>query len=539
MPPRHLFAPLALLGFAAAGAAPAAPAPDVLAALPGRVEAALVVPDLRALDSAYERRLEPLRGLHGGKELVEAAFSTAPDAAFSLGDEWDRLLALAGPQGEPVPAALVVLSRGEALGVQALLKVVPGFSERLVASAAGDRPPPYQVRTVEGGLELTVGDLVLHGRIDDAGWLRVAPDLEMLTTPTPDTHGLDPALAERVRGADGALFIQGGGPLLQMAASALFEDSPQAAQAVTGLRSLCLTWRSDGDRSYEAQLAVDLPLLAVLGPGLRKPSLANVLAQRWGDQATGFFSISVPEQARAMVVPLLDGALADGPLALSGGLRTALSRLEGRVGVVSFGSPDDWALGVEMLDPEAAAAAVTAVHDWLSTLAAREAPAAADAMVLEGSPEGKQVLHVRPDEVLQGARVAAVGSTLVVVRQRQRLAALTAAALRPDAGLLAGPLTPPVRATLERPSIALAYWVLGTDPGMFDWLTWLSKGAEVGLAAALPPGSEELAMARTVAYRLAPTMALAGYSALLTYDAAFAVDIEGSVLTLDLTGSDL
>ena len=477
--------------------------------------------------------------LRGGKELIEAAWSSAPDASFSLGDEWDRLLALAAPAGEAVPAALAAFSHGDDLGVQLLLKVAPGFTERLAAAAAGPKPPPYRVKLHEAELELSFGEEVILARVDDAGWLRIAPDREQLVGAAPGGPTLDLALAGRIAENDGALFVVGGGKLMALVASTLFDDSPEVAQIVAGLRSLSMTWRSDGDRSYVAQVAIDLPMFALFGPTVRKPGLQNALARRWDDQATGLISASIPEGARKAMLPLLDNLLAGSPFALPEGLKATLSKLEGRIGSVTFGSPDDWAVGIEMLDAAAAEAAVPAVHGWLQGLAAQHAPSAADVLALEQATGSQPELHIRPDEVLQGPRVAAVGSTLVVVRQRQRLETLTAAVRKGGSSVVAGPLTPPVKALLEEPALLLGYWVFGTDPGLFDWMAWLAKGGEVALKLLLADGPEELAMAQGVVHRLAPSMALAGYLSLLTYDAAFALDVEGSVLTLDLAGSDL
>jgi len=537
---------LALLAPPAVAADAAAGGGDVLDALPGgpdvRVEAAVVVPDLRALEAAYERRLAPLRKLKGGAELVAAVDSRDPKAAFDPWAEWERLLALAGPQGSPVPAAVVVFSRGQDFGIQGLLKVAPGFSDRLAATVSGAKPPPWRARTVADGFEFAGGGVTVFGRVDPAGWLRLAPEKEMLLEPAPGGPGLDAALATRVREAEAALFLQGGGALARMLAAELTGDSPEVAQIITGVRSLSLTWKTDGDRSYATRLAVDLPMLSVFGPTVRKPDLANVLASRWDTQATGFLSLSLPEGAKQAVLPLLGSLLAGTPYAPPKALMAALGQLEGRIGVVGFGAPDDWAVGVQFVEAAAASSAVAAVHEWAGKLLAEHAPSAADAVALEEGPGGAKVLHIRPDPVLQGVRVAAVGPTLVIVRQRQRLAQMSAPP-PPEGGarptVVAGPLTPLVHQTLERPALLLAYWVFGTDIGLFDWLVWGVKGLEVVVAEAFPTDSEEAGLVRAFTHRLAPRMAMAGYTTLLSYDLAVALDVQGSLLTLDFVGSDL
>jgi hypothetical protein len=142
-----------------------------------------------------------------------------------------------------------------------------------------------------------------------------------------------------------------------------------------------------------------------------------------------------------------------------------------------------------------------------------------------------------PDPSLDGLHVAAVGGNVFAVAQESRLAALSSpppAGQKPPA--VAGPLTPTVRATVERPALVSAYLVSSGDGSIGALLAWGAKLAEAKLAEsmrALPPW-----LAAT-SRRLPLLMAVSGVESLLLYDVALSLDVSGSVLVFEVASSEL
>ena len=104
-------------------------------------------------------------------------------------------------------------------------------------------------------------------------------------------------------------------------------------------------------------------------------------------------------------------------------------------------------------------------------------------------------------------------------------------------GLIDGPLSPGVRATLAEPAMVLAYTVLSGDGRLFDLLAWVLKAAEVGVQS-LPSGVvagidwDEGALSRAGA-----TTVATGFLTMMFYDVALAADVSDGLLSLRITTS--
>ena len=536
---------LASVAAEAAGTAPAAPAHASLDALPSsldgasRIEAALLFRDLRSYRATWTRSQATLRETRAGREWLDATAASGGLDAFA---ELSRLVDLAAPGGGPVPAAITIYSLSGNLAFQAQILGEPGLRDRLLAPAPADAASPAWTAGMRGdALEIRAGGTTLAARIDDRGWLRIAPEAVMLHGGAP-VRPFGQTMARWALDSDILLFVQGGG-MLAAAAAANMEPG-MGAEVIGNLSSAAVTWKSDGDKTMAVRLLLDSPMLGQLGSAFRKPDLANSLTRIWGREALGFVSLTLPTQMLAPFVPLLQKGLAESAAPMPDAVASGLTRLEGRVGAAWFGSPSDWAIGLQMSDPKTAAAMVPAMQQWVRALASKELPGLADAFVqdkVEGVPDPTFLL--RPDPAVEGPRVTNLGSTLAVVRDKSRLVKLhQAAAGAEPSDITTGPLTPLMQETLRRPALLLGYAVLGYDGSWAEIHAWVAKAAEAWLASA-PPGEGPLAelpdWAAGMTKRL-PAGFIAGLHAnLLSYDIAVALDLDDGVVVGQILGSEL
>jgi hypothetical protein len=237
----------------------------------------------------------------------------------------------------------------------------------------------------------------------------------------------------------------------------------------------------------------------------------------------------------------LDRQLSGTPQALPQPLIQALARFTGRVELVSFASPNDWAVSLSFADAASASAVVPALEPYLSGMLAAVRPAMSE-LAHQDAPE---VLLIRPDPALEGPRVFALGDQVVIARQRARADALrTLMAKKPPELHVDGPLTELVRSTAERTGLLNFYSVLGDDGGWSDYLAWMFAGAQGALdkVVAESPQLAEVYSSpfiKPFLHRLALTAALGGVASLLTYDVAAYADVQGSVLVIELSSSEI
>jgi hypothetical protein len=543
-PALPLLALTGLLLAAIPAGADAGPGPSIYGVLPEdaavglRLEAALVTPDLRLLLRA---------GDHFRSNLVQTRLGAAfydPAAqkqafGFDFLAELRRIVDLAQPAGGAVPAAVAGYSSAQGPGVQLLLSVAPGFLDRLASARNGSDPPPYPIQVTDGLLQLPVGENQLVGRVGQDGWLRLAPEEGMLLTGS----GVEPftgSMRTWTSDCDVILFVRGGGVLADSIAGSA--GDPMVGELLRSMRSIALGWRFDGESTQVTRLLLDAPQLEPLRATLRQPQLVNSLAQVWDDQTTAFLSLSLPPPIIAMVAPLVEQGLAGSELPSPEPLLTALAKLDGQVGAVFFDAPGDWAVGLGFKDAQTAQSVAPALQPWLVAAMAKLETDVSKSYVLETLPPGgEQVMHLRSDVGIEGMRLAPVGNDVVLVRQKSRLQGLLARQrlpVGPDRPPVAGPLTTTMRQALETPAMILGYTQLGVDGSITEWLAWMASGAAQAWRTAKPPlpGAEAIGK---LLERMPTLLTLAGVTLSLTYDAALWVDVDNSVLVIQLLTSEI
>src|SRR5687768_96483 len=138
----------------------------VLAAMPDdpdngvRLEAAVAVDDLRRYSKWADKGRHTLMLSRLGAE-----FLTEKSQVEAFGFDWfgelGKILEVASPGGEPVPAAIAAFTSTSGFGAQVLLRVSDGFMPRLAAALGSRRPPAWSGKVEEGTLIVPLGRLQL------------------------------------------------------------------------------------------------------------------------------------------------------------------------------------------------------------------------------------------------------------------------------------------------------------------------------------------------------------------------------------------
>jgi len=517
---------------------------EILGALPDdpqvgtQLEAALVYRDMRLYQRAVERQRATLKqtttgAAFYGEGAQVKAFGFDPFA------EMVRLLDLASPQGGAVPAGVVAFTGPTGPGVQFLMKVEPGFLERLGKAFASATPPPWPGQVNQETLEIKLDGVTFAGRVGDDGWFRMAPDEMMLT----EGQGKNPfagTMRKWTDDLDGMIFVQGGGMATSMLAAE--SGSPFLSQLILSMRASAFGWKFDGDRTWLSRVLIDIPQLEEMRALARQPEVNNTLARVWDDDTAGFLSLSLPPAVTGALVPLAERQLANSGVAVPEPLMNGLAKLDGRIGFVTFDSPGDWAAGIGFHDAATAKAMVPALQQWLNLLGKELDTDFSENYALESFPGAGNVIHMRPDVGLEGWRVAAIDNT-VLITGKSRLAALAANAERrstkkPDVAKVAGPVTLPIRGALDTPAMILGYLILTSEGGLFEYLAWSTSS----LKQIWEKFSDKLPKVEFVPRFLdrVPTyLALEGITWSMMYDMALWADLQNSVLVFQLFNSEI
>ncbi len=533
---------------------------EVLQALPQdtdgtlNIEAVLLLKDLHRLDRFYGAMKERL----GRFEIAKAYFASEQQKkllGFDIYGEISRLARLTTPSGAPSSSALVVYSNKGQFGVQLILRAEDGFAERVEQELAGEDAPPWKMSFEGEKLTVPVMEGVqLVGQIDEGGWLRLAPEESMLIGSQGGTSELYSAkLAPYVERSELVMLLRPGMGTEMLGG---FMSDPITQGLASTIKGAMMGIELE-DKSSVLTVAVESEALAQYGPMARKPGLANWFVPMLDSQATSVFSLSLPPAALAVA-----GELAkQSPLAeIPGGQKLAslVSEIDGRIGYIGFDTPGDWALAMRFNSPESAAAFAPALQKVIDEGVKTLGVTAQDFALLEEFPGAGQALHFRPDELLDGWRITAIGPNVVTVPRSARLARL--AALQnggksdgkknkkkkdvPSA-MIAGPLTPVVERTLNTPSIALAYTLVGGDGAIFDYFIVPSKLVTVAVDAAKdilgsdPELSSMVDLGTLGLDRLPLSVAIGMVGWLTTYDFAAAIDVRDTVLVLELVSSQI
>lgn len=561
MPPR--------LGFAAildhASALPAVPTEQ------GTVHAALLVRDVRVLKQWHERRRATLRTLEIGRTLDDAR---AHGLIAGLWTELDRVLTLASgssphpslhPTLAPVPAAIAWFTVGEASGFQVLIKTQPELRARLQHMMAHDPSTRWRGEVVGDGFAFDVHGHHWVGRIDANGWLRLAPDAAWLWEGGDGMAiPLSASLQNGAADGDVALVVREG--------AAIGKLWPRLTTALPGLTSLfertgpmVSVWKTDGDKSSVVRVLLGVPELKELTRLMRPTALAEPFVRTWGIDAMTHGQINVHPALMRRLMQLVEAKAEVLGVPWADELTAAAETLDGRVGLLSFDAPSDWALVFGLRRGENAQQLVKALNGWLQQIASTLHVATPDQLSFTDkiAPQwpGSAQVHIRPQALLQGIRVVAAGSHVLVVSQKSRVPLMLHAMAHPRGSDRW--LTPMVAETVDAPAVCTMYTVLGGDTTLGDWLTYAASGVRALTQAMVQQQTAEAqsgtqngkpADTQTVTSQdkagqpgfmadlldsLPLLVAVANVRSLLAYDAAFSVDMREDGVVLQIAGSDL
>ncbi|MEM6532728.1 MAG: hypothetical protein AAF654_08885 [Myxococcota bacterium] len=531
--------------------AAAQPAFDVMRGLPSgpnvNIEAVVLIKDVHRFNAISDKVRERLERFPPVKEYLSPAVQKQV-VGFDIYTEAKRLAQLMAPSGKNASAALVMFTNEGNIGGQFIMKAEAGFMDRLNKELSGPNPPPWKASVDGDTVTLPIYEQIsVTGKLDGE-WLRLGPDESMLIGqdgPVPELYSQ--TLAPYLERNDLAILLRPGLGL-QMLSGEI--DDPMAASALQGLKGILLgveynDWKTNGVR-----LVIEADALKQFAPMARRSDLENWFVPMVDSHTTSLFAISLP--------PALIGAGAElargtpvGELEGGNDLVSLLSQFDGRLGYVGFDTPGDWALAMRFNTPEAAAAFAPALQKVLDGVVKMVGLSGQDFALLEEFPGAGKVLHFKPDEFLDGIRIAAIGANVVTVPRKgrlERLAALNSGGKKNKkvASLLGGPLTDGVKGVLEQPALALGYLLMSGDGALAEMFIVPSKAISIGVDAALSAfgetsGPEAMVLDLYTAglKRLPLTFAVGMIGWLTAYDFALAVDVRDEILVFEIFGSQL
>lgn len=532
---------------------PAGPS-EILRALPQsadgtvNIEGLVLIRDLHRLDEFYQSSIKRFDRF----DITREYFSSAHQKrllGFDLYGEIARLASVATPSGAPASMALAAFSNNGQFGVQLLMRAEDGFMDRLKAEQSAESPLPWPA-TIDGqSLTIPVMDsLTLYGEVA-GGWLRIAPDKSMLigSEGTPATL-YSKALAPYFERHDVAFLLRPG-----VGSSMLgdMSNEPVLEQVAQSFQGLLFGVELSDDHSVGFRMVVESAMLKPYASAARRAELQNWFVSLVDTQATSVFAMSIPPAALDLAAQLAQALPAE-EIPGAQDLVALLQQIDGRIGFLGFDTPGDWALAMRFKSEDAAKSLAPKLHALLTQALSGVGVPDQDFALLESFPGLKdQVLHFRPDVLIDGVRIVPIGANVVTVPKRGRLERLVAASSsgtgkkkKSVASLVEGPLTPLVRETLETPAMALAYSMMRGDGAIFDYLLLPSKMLSVAftaLMASVPEiGMEEFGMLSMSGLdRLPLSVGMAMISWLTTYDLALAVDVRDELLVFELVSSQI
>ncbi|MEL6760428.1 MAG: hypothetical protein AAFP04_08485 [Myxococcota bacterium] len=527
---------------------------EILRALPQSADGALnieglvLIRDLHRIDEFYQNSIKRFDRFDVTREYFSSAHQKSL-LGFDLYGEIARLAKVATPSGAPAPMAIAAFSNKGQFGVQLLMRVEDGFMDRLKAEQSAKSPLPWPAAIDGQSLTIPVMDsLTLFGQVT-GGWLRIAPDKSMLigSEGTPATL-YSKALAPYFERHDVAFLLRPG-----VGSSMLGDMSsePMLEQVAQSFQGLLFGVELSDDLSVGFRVVVESGMLKPYASAARRAELQNWFVSLVDTQATSVFAISIPPAALDLAAQLAQALpVEDVPGAQD--LVALLQQIDGRIGFLGFDTPGDWALAMRFKSEDAAKSLAPKLHGLLTQSLRGVGVSEQDFALLESFPGLKeQVLHLRPDVLIDGVRIVPLGANVVTVPKRGRLERLIAASnpngekgKKSVASLVEGPLTPLVKETLETPAMALAYSMMRGDGAIFDYLLLPSKMLSVAFTALMSSmpemGVSDLAMLNMSGLeRLPLSVGMAMISWLTTYDLALAVDVRDELLVFELVSSQI
>ena len=512
------------------------------------MDGGLVVKDMRVLLKMIQSQRAMFEKTDMGKAYFKAR--TEYQLGALLEDELYRWVSLASTGTTPSAAAVVVLGYEDSFDVQIMVRVAPGFFERLAALQASPKKSSlWSAVKTEDGFSVTVGSVTLLG-ILDGDVLRIAGTKEGLAQ-KPAWPELNAALKGVSHdGCQQFVFINGQGAFGGILSNLL--EIFDLDSALSHLHQLAICSDGDGDKTTRLRILADAPGLSVLAPMLRPPDLNNDMLKLWGRDVTGFVNFTLPMPLISTLLTVLGDGLENTPFALPQILVSSLAALDGRMGLVQFDTAGDFALAIGFNEPKQAAVAMDGLLAWFKQVVQQEAPSLKNLLTYTALAKSeKGALWLRPDPDMEGFRIVPLDKSLLFVAQPKRALQLASQAsqwLANNAAKekalsteFAGPLTPMVREVITRPAWMSGYWLSGSNSD------WLLLGAYVARALAfsvkkdqplfskLPSPLDQIATATLDRWPL--QVGFFALSMLLLYDMGFSIDLNGSVLIIDCVAS--
>lgn len=480
----------------------------------GRLEAALLVRDLRTARAAWERQRRVIAEVAPG----EALLSLAPGLTA---DPFKAPLAMLAPQGGPVSAILALVSAEDTFGVVSAVQVEPHFLQRLRR-----HPPPGWQLEVDGSMFVLQREQMRWvGRVDNDGWLRLSDDVRWLSHTTRTDAWVSEALQAKLSSSDMAVVLAGDGVLAPKMAQTI--PHPGLAGLAAATQHVALGWQTDGDKTALWRVLVEADFLHAWPKAAAQGSVARQVDMR----AQGFASIQLPPDWADLLPILLPNAAAANLRDASNTFVEALGHLRGGLTVVDFGVPGDGALLARCDTPKNAQAMLPALRAWARHHSSTLLTGAAQNFTMEPFAQASgPALHMRPERGVEGPWLAAHDDQLLLVQQRGRLKALLDTKA-PKHTLWEGPLTPLMRATLSQELPFQAYWVLGGNGAWLDYLVW-------GAGHAHKTWEQHTALGPIKRF-LPQIFSVASYMWQRTYDLAATADVSNSVLEIQLAHSEI
>lgn len=497
------------------------------------IEAALLVADFKSLLAWQDHRKAVQSQTKAGAAYHQSTFTVG---GVDISGELRKWVQWAAPGREAVPGGLTAYTMAPGAGVQLFMKVQPGFLQRV---QAGLQPgQPGWARTVEGDrITAKVLGVELMGRVDQEGWLRLSVAPDMLVGAAPQAEPLfSPAMGQRMALLETVLFVRGGGVGSVLLGALLSQWNLQGLVADT--RTIALGWRWDGDKTSEIQLLLDNPELERLAEELQLPAPQDELITTWDSDVTQFFSVAIPPALKGQLLAQVLGAL-EAAVPMKPELKQALHSFEGRVGIAMFGSPGDWAVGLQFGEAVQAQNMLPELHAYLTAVGAKSGVRFRSAQLEPFVGVPGPIWRQRPNAQLDGLRVAQLGRTLLIVNQRNRLEKLVAQ--QPSQGAAtsyARFLTPMVAKRLRQPALLQGYMVMGNDGSLVDLLA-LFTGLFVDGWDLMVRDAPELAEYEPMIRQLPTLLTLEGFSLALAYDAAVTADLLDGIFSLQLLTSEI
>ncbi|MBN1961743.1 MAG: hypothetical protein JW841_12435 [Deltaproteobacteria bacterium] len=517
-----------------------------------RLEAGVVIPDLRQFYASALCQKQRLIKSRVGKAYY-AKTRPGEIATRDYVDELKHFIDLVDSGNEQIPAQLSFITREAAddletakVSWQLAIKVSSGFAKRLHSYTKAENNPLFTIKDEERPNEQQWQISTEFGQaiatLSDDNFLRVSSLLQVTKTKLPPPK-FSEDISKWIEGDTVTAFIQGAGRIAKEMSEAASGER-QLRRAIKSMEAVTFGLQMVKDGSVRARICAASANLLPFAAMIRKPILEDFLTPSFGPEAMTILTATIPPVALQPLPELIVKELEDEKVpSLSAQLKESLGQLDGRIGIATFGSPNDWVLGITMKDNAAANTIVPELETWLHKLFLQEVPKLdnliAKATNLAGASQG---FVVQPDPELAGFDVVAIGRTVYIVMDKARVSSLVKINDAISNGhtnknlAAAGPLTPTVRATVDRPAVLSAYSVNYGDGTLGAIAAWLVRALDLSKKDIFNELPES---ARAYLQRLPITMSMLSLQSLLLYDLAFSININGPVVVIEASTSEI